>query len=152
VLLKKLSDDDTGFGQGQGVPQKEGRSLFRPTTRTITQSSRLPTNDYTGMYKEQLYDRHIFKYPPYFRLIKITLKHRDFEKLKDGSVWLYQVMSQNLDLPVLGPEEPAIGRIRNEYIRTILIKIPQNQPLGSTKKTIQKILNSFETGIAIQTD
>jgi primosomal protein N' (replication factor Y) len=72
------------------------------------------------------------------------LKHRDFEKLKEGSFWLYQVMQQNMAIPVLGPEEPAINRIRNEYIRTILIKIPQNQSITGTKKTIQKILNSFD--------
>jgi primosomal protein N' (replication factor Y) len=96
------------------------------------------------MYNEQLYDRKIYKYPPYFRIIKLTLKHRDFDKLKEGSIWLYQVMSQNLNMPVLGPEEPAISRIRNEYIRTILIKIPQNTSIAGTKKTIQKILNSFE--------
>ncbi|MCY1244976.1 hypothetical protein D9M72_580800 [compost metagenome] len=59
-------------------------------------------------------------------------------------MWLYQVLSQNLGMPVLGPEEPAISRIRNEYIRTILIKIPHNLHLGNTKKTIQKMLNSFE--------
>jgi primosomal protein N' (replication factor Y) len=96
------------------------------------------------MYKEQLYDRQIYKYPPYFRIIKLTIKHKDFDKLKEGSMWLYQVLSQNLSMPVLGPEEPAISRIRNEYIRTILIKIPQELHLGNTKKTIQKMLNSFE--------
>jgi primosomal protein N' (replication factor Y) len=96
------------------------------------------------MYKEQLYERLIYKYPPYFRLIKLTLKHKDFDKLKEGSLWLYQVMQQNLQMPVLGPEEPGINRIRNEYIRTIMIKIPQNGSLLNTKKTIQKILNSFE--------
>jgi primosomal protein N' (replication factor Y) len=47
-------------------------------------------------------------------------------------------------MPVLGPEEPPISRIRNEYIRTLLIKIPQTVPIGSTKKTIQKMLTSFE--------
>ena len=59
-------------------------------------------------------------------------------------MWLYQVMKQNLNMPVLGPEEPAISRIRNEFIRTIIIKIPQEASIISTKKTIQKILNSFE--------
>jgi primosomal protein N' (replication factor Y) len=39
-------------------------------------------------------------------------------------MWLYQVY--HLNIPVLGPEEPAINRIRNEYIRTIIIKIPIN--------------------------
>jgi len=126
-----------------GRSEKRGKVIiqtYNPEHNTIRQ---VTNNDYIGMYKEQLYERQIYKYPPYFRLIKVTLKHRDFEKLKDGSMWLYQVMQQNLNLPVLGPEEPPIGRIRNEYIRTILIKIPQNQPLQSTKKTIQKMLDSF---------
>ncbi|MCZ8196002.1 MAG: primosomal protein N' [Flavobacterium sp.] len=128
-----------------GRSEKRGKVViqtYNPNHNTIQQ---VTNNDYSGMYKEQLYERSIYKYPPYFRMIKFTLKHRDFDKLKEGSMWLYQVMQQNLSIPVLGPEEPPISRIRNEYIRTIMIKIPQNIPLTPTKKTIQKILNSFET-------
>ena len=128
-----------------GRSQKQGKVIiqtYNPDHNTIQQVVR---NDYLGMYKEQLYDRQIYHYPPYFKLIKLTLKHRDFEKLKEGSMWLYQVMRQNLTIPVLGPEEPPISRIRNEYIRTIMIKIPQKQSLQTTKKTIQKMLNSFES-------
>ena len=127
-----------------GRSEKQGKVViqtYNPNHNTIQQ---VTTHNYIGMYKEQLYDRQIYKYPPYFRIIKLTLKHKDFDKLKEGSMWLYQVLSQNLNMPVLGPEEPLISRIRNEYIRTILIKIPQNQNLGGTKKTIQKMLNSFE--------
>jgi primosomal protein N' (replication factor Y) len=128
-----------------GRSQKQGKVIiqtYNPDHNTIQQVVR---NDYLGMYKEQLYDRQIYHYPPYFKLIKLTLKHRDFDKLKEGSMWLYQVIKQNLAIPVLGPEEPPISRIRNEYIRTILIKIPQKQSLQGTKKTIQKMLNSFES-------
>ena len=127
-----------------GRSEKRGKVViqtYNPNHNTIQQ---VTNNDYIGMYKEQLYDRQIYKYPPYFRLVKLTLKHRDFDKLKEGAMWLYQVMSQNLALPVLGPEEPPISRIRNEYIRTILIKIPQSSSMGSAKKTILKMLNSFE--------
>ncbi len=127
-----------------GRSEKQGKVViqtYNPNHNTIQQ---VTMHNYIGMYKEQLYDRQIYRYPPYFRIIKLTLKHREFEKLKEGSMWLYQVLSQNLGIPVLGPEEPAISRIRNEYIRTILIKIPQNMPLAGTKKTIQKMLNSFE--------
>ena len=126
-----------------GRSGKRGKVIiqtYNPVHNTIQQ---VTNNDYVGMYNEQLYERQIYKYPPYFRLIRITLKHRDYEKLKDGSVWLHQVLKQNFNIPVLGPEEPPISRIRNEYIRTIMIKIPKNQPLQGTKKTIQKILNSF---------
>ncbi|CAN1517429.1 PriA Primosomal protein N' (replication factor Y) - superfamily II helicase [Flavobacteriaceae bacterium] len=127
-----------------GRSEKRGKVIiqtYNPNHNTIQQ---VTNSDYIGMYNEQLYDRQIYKYPPYFRIIKLTLKQRDFEKLKQGSMWLYQVLSQNLTMPVLGPEEPVISRIRNEYIRAIIIKIPQNVSVGNTKKTIQKILNSFE--------
>lgn len=127
-----------------GRSEKQGKVIiqtYNPEHNTIQQ---VVHNNYIEMYKEQLYERQIYKYPPYFKLIKLTLKHRDFDKLKEGSMWLYQVMQQNFTIPVLGPEEPPISRIRNEYIRTIMIKIPINQSLQGTKKTIQKILNSFD--------
>ncbi|HEY4617233.1 MAG TPA: primosomal protein N' [Flavobacterium sp.] len=128
-----------------GRSEKQGKVIiqtYNPNHNTI---QHVTNNDYQGMYNEQLYDRQIYKYPPYFRIIKLTLKQRDFNKLKEGAMWLYQVMSLNLNMPVLGPEEPAISRIRNEYIRTIIIKIPQNVSVASTKKTIQKMLNSFDS-------
>lgn len=114
---------------------------YNPYHNTIQQ---VVHNDYLAMYKEQIYERNNFKYPPFYRLIRITTKHRDFEKLKEASFWLYNVLKQHLDIPVLGPEEPMINRIRNQYIRTIMIKIPASNHLGNTKKTIQKILASFE--------
>jgi primosomal protein N' (replication factor Y) len=127
-----------------GRSEKQGKVIiqtYSPLHNTIQQVTK---NDYVGMYNEQLYERQIYKYPPYFKLVKLTLKHRDFDKLKQGSMWLYQVMQQNLPMPVLGPEEPPISRIRNEYIRTIMVKIPLNISIINTKKTIQKMLNSFE--------
>lgn len=127
-----------------GRSDKKGKVViqtYNPNHNTIQQVTH---NNYVGMYKEQIYERQIFNYPPYYRLIKITLKHKDFEKVKESAMWLYQVLAQNMKIPVLGPEEPIINRIRNEYLRTILIKIPENVSQTETKKTIQKILNSFD--------
>jgi primosomal protein N' (replication factor Y) len=127
-----------------GRSQKQGKVIiqtYNPEHNTIQQ---VVHNNYVEMYKEQLYERQIYNYPPYYKLIKLTLKHRDYDKLKEGSMWLYQVMQQNLTIPVLGPEEPPISRIRNEYIRTIMIKIPTNQSLQGIKTTIEKMLNSFD--------
>ena len=127
-----------------GRKEKQGTVIiqtYNPYHNTIQQ---VVENNYSGMYKEQIYDRQNFKYPPFYRLIRLTLKHKDFEKLKQGSLWLYNVLVQNLQIPVLGPEEPAISRIRNEYIRTIIIKIPTTVNLGKTKKTLDKVLFSFD--------
>jgi primosomal protein N' (replication factor Y) len=127
-----------------GRSEKRGKVMIQTYNPYHNIIQQVVNNDYNGMYNEQVYERHNFKYPPYYRLVKLTLKHRDFDKLKEGSLWLYNVLVQQLQLPVLGPEEPAISRIRNEYIRTILIKIPNQNHLGQTKKTIQRVLNSFE--------
>ena len=127
-----------------GRSEKQGKVIIQTYNQEHNIIQQVVNNDYLSMYNEQLYEREIYKYPPYFRIIKITIKHKDYEKLKIGAQWLYDVFIQNLNIPVLGPEEPAISRIRNEYIRTILVKIPQNQSLIGTKKTIQRMLNSFD--------
>jgi primosomal protein N' (replication factor Y) len=127
-----------------GRSEKRGKVVIQTYNPLHNIIQQVTHNDYEGMYKEQLYERKIYYYPPFYRLIRLTLKHRDFEKLKEGSMWLYQVLKQNLSIPVLGPEEPAVSRIRNEYIRTIMVKIPSDASLQGTKKTIQKVLNSFE--------
>lgn len=114
---------------------------YNPLHNTIQQ---VVNNNYGAMYKEQIYERNNFKYPPYYRLIQIKLRHKDYDKLKEGSMWLYNVMTQNLAIPILGPEEPVVNRIRNEYIRTILIKVPNNSNLVNTKKLIKKVLMSFD--------
>lgn len=127
-----------------GRSEKRGKVVIQTYNPLHNIIQQVTHNDYEGMYKEQLYERKIYYYPPFYRLIRLTLKHRDFEKLKEGSMWLYQVLKQNLSIPVLGPEEPVVSRIRNEYIRTIMVKIPGDASLQGTKKTIQKVLNSFE--------
>lgn len=127
-----------GRMEKKGLVMIQTYNVFHNTIQQVL------NNDYLAMFKEQIYERQNFKYPPFYKLIKLTLKHRDYDKLKEGSMWLYNVLSQNLPMPILGPEEPAISRIRNEYIRTILIKIPKEKNLSLTKKTIHKIMNSFE--------
>jgi primosomal protein N' (replication factor Y) (superfamily II helicase) len=127
-----------------GRKAKKGKVIiqtYNPYHNTIQQ---VVSNDYLAMFKEQLYERQNFNYPPFCRVIRITVKHRDFEKLKEGAMWLYNVLQQQLQVPVLGPEEPAINRIRNEYIRTILIKIPTTANLGQKKQVVAKCLSSFE--------
>jgi primosomal protein N' (replication factor Y) len=131
-----------------GRKAKKGKVViqtYNPYHNTIQQ---VVSNDYLPMFNEQMYERQNFNYPPFCRVIRITIKHRDFEKLKEGAMWLYNVLQQQLKVPVLGPEEPAINRIRNEYIRTILIKIPTTANLGQKKQVVAKCLSSFEAIVA----
>lgn len=126
-----------------GRTDKRGKVLiqtYNPHHRILHQVS---THNYLEMYQEQMDERHNFKYPPIYRLIKITLKHKDFNKVNVGAEWyatgLRQVFSNN----ILGPEFPPISRIRNQFHKNILVKIPRKQSLTKTKKAIAKINNSF---------
>ncbi|WP_338356248.1 replication restart helicase PriA [Yeosuana marina] len=101
------------------------------------------TNNYLGMFKEQMDERYNFKYPPIYKQIKITLKHKDYNKVDAGSLWLAKSLRQVFGSAILGPESPPISRIRNQFHKNILIKIPKKQSLAKTKEAIIKINNSF---------
>ncbi|MCM8570819.1 primosomal protein N' [Gramella jeungdoensis] len=126
-----------------GRTKKRGKVLiqtYNPHHQIIQQVS---TGAYTEMYKEQLEDRYQYQYPPYYRLIRLTLKCRDYSKTNEAADWLARALENVFDRYVLGPEFPPVARIRNEYYKNILVKIPQKQSLGKTKKVVQRILTSF---------
>ena len=128
-----------------GRTQKRGKVLiqsYNPHHQILQQVS---VNDYEAMYHEQLEERHIYKYPPFCRLIKITLKHRDFQKIEEASIWMGQALKNVFQEQILGPEPPPISRIRNEYHRNILVKIPRKQSLEKTKKAILKVRTTFSS-------
>ncbi len=97
------------------------------------------------MYKEQLDERHQYQYPPLQRLVKITLKHKDYTKVNTGADWLYKSLYNSFGSNILGPSSPAISRIRNQHIKTVLIKLPKENSLKQSKAIIQKIKNSFQS-------
>jgi primosomal protein N' (replication factor Y) len=102
-------------------------------------------NDYESMFVEQLEDRRIYKYPPFCRIIKLTIKHKDYNKVNEGSDWLAIRLRHVFKDNVLGPEFPVVSRIRNQYHKNILLKIPKNQSLVKTKSVLQKIKMSFSS-------
>jgi len=126
-----------------GRTDEQGKVLIQTYNPYHNILQQVSANDYLSMYNEQMDERHNYKYPPIYRLIKITLKHRDYIKVNDGAEWLTKSLRQVFKQHVLGPEFPPVSRIRNQYHKNILIKIPQNQSLGKTKEAILKVRNSF---------
>ncbi|SEB41717.1 replication restart DNA helicase PriA [Tenacibaculum sp. MAR_2009_124] len=127
-----------------GRSKKQGNVViqtYNPYHQILQQVS---TNSYNEMYKEQLHDRRQFDYPPYYRVIKITLKHRDYTRVDSGINWLAVALRNSFGQYVLGPSEPVVSRIRNQYIKNVTIKIPPKQSLVKTKDQIQKIRVAFE--------
>jgi len=128
-----------------GRAQKRGKvaiQTFNPYHQVLQQ---VTTNAYEEMYKDQINERHAFHYPPLVRLLKITLKHKDFNKVTNASDWLGKSLKNSFHDKVLGPTSPPVSRIRNLHIKTLLIKLPANKSLKHSKEVIQKIKNSFQS-------
>lgn len=128
-----------------GRSKKQGNvaiQTFNPYHQILQQVS---TTNYAEMYKEQLQERWQYHYPPYYRLIKITLKHKDYNKVESGINWLAKALQNVFRENVLGPTAPVVSRVRNQYIKTLTIKIPPKQNLAETKQHVEKIKNTFQS-------
>ncbi|EGV43994.1 primosomal protein N' [Bizionia argentinensis JUB59] len=128
-----------------GRTDKRGKVVIQTYNPHHNILQQVSSNNYLKMYKEQMDDRYNFKYPPIYRLIKITLKHRDYNKVNVGADWFAKSLRQVFKDNVLGPEFPPVSRIRNQYHKNILIKIPSKQSLAKTKASILKINSSFSS-------
>ena len=126
-----------------GRTQKRGTVLIQTYNPYHQILQQVTTNDYGKMFQEQYYEREQFKYPPIIRMIKVTLRDKDFNKLNEASDWFATSLRNVLGNQVLGPEYPPIARIRRFYIKNILIKIPKTQSLPKTKNSIKRIEKSF---------
>ncbi len=128
-----------------GRTQKRGKVLiqtYNPYHQILKQVS---VNDYEAMYKEQLEERYNYKYPPFYRTIKIVFKDKNLTRVQKASVWFGQALELQFKENILGPEPPPVGRIKNKYIMNILVKIPKNQSLEKTKKYIDNVQRSFNS-------
>jgi len=127
-----------------GRDKKRGKvaiQTFNPYHKILQQVS---INSFNEMYKEQLEERWQYHYPPFHRLVKITLRHKDFNRVEQGADWFGKSLQNIFRENVLGPTTPSISKIRNYYIRNIIIKIPQKQNLTSTKEQIIRVQNAFQ--------
>ena len=128
-----------------GRSKKQGEVIVQTFNPNHQLMKKIVKNDFLGMFKEQLNERFLFQYPPYSRLIKLTLKHKNLNILQKCSIWLADALKNQFKNQMLGPESPLISRINNKHIKNILIKIPNNSNLKFSKTCISKILKSFNT-------
>ena len=106
---------------------------------------KIKNNDFRGLFNDQLKERHIFNYPPYSRIIKITLKNKNLNNLKSSALWISKSLKSYFKDRVFGPEFPLIPRLQNHYINIFQIKIPVDFNLKESKMVIEKISNSFDS-------
>jgi len=127
-----------------GRSEKQGKVLIQSFNPHHPVLQWVQENNYQKLFENQLQERWNFQYPPYYRIIRISLKHKNFQTVTAAADWMGTSLHNYFKEQVLGPTNPAVGRIRNLYIKDILLKIPPEQSLTQTKRTLLKIKNHFQ--------
>lgn len=100
-------------------------------------------HDYNSFYKNEIIERKNYFYPPFFKMIAITLKHRDENVLNAASYELAQKLISVFQQRVLGPEFPIVKRVNNLYLKEIKLKIERTANDRQVKTKIQEIIDEF---------
>jgi len=100
-------------------------------------------NDYNSLLNTQMAERKTFWYPPFTRLIKVTVRHRD----KDKAVYAAKILADDFrkipNIMVLGPEFPPIARIQLLYAQDILLKIPRTLNITKVKTVVRAYMQTI---------
>lgn len=102
-------------------------------------------NDYQEMYRSQINERRVFRYPPFYRLIDITLKHRESETLNDAAARYAAGLREVFGTRVIGPEYPSVSRIRGLYIKKIMLRFERSEAIAEAKKIILDLADRLKT-------
>jgi len=127
-----------------GRRQKLGKVVIQtsdPSNKIIRLVLR---HDYEGMFRLQAEERITFNYPPFCRMVKISIKHKDRMQLNYYSDILGKDLKAVFGKRVLGPESPIISQIQLWYIKTILIKIEKERPPAKAKQLIIDAIERIE--------
>jgi len=100
-------------------------------------------NDYEAMYDSQILERRNFKYPPFYRIVKLTLQHKNEETLNKAANELALTLRQSFGKRVLGPEYPSVSRVRNYYLKNILLKFERTPELAQMKEALRHLCHTF---------
>jgi len=127
-----------------GRRSKQGRVVIQSHNPAHAIVQFVVENNYAGMYVSELNERKQHKYPPFYRLIHFTLKSRDLELLNYASKELGEKFVHHFGSErVLGPEFPAVARIRDEHLKNILLKFEREASVSKVKQLIEKELIAF---------
>ena len=127
-----------------GRRKKQGKVVIQtsdPANKIIRMVLR---HDYISMFKMQSEERMTFNYPPFCRMVKISVKHKDRTQLNYFCNILGRDLKEIFGKRVLGPESPVISQVQMWYIKTILIKIEREKPPAKAKQFIIQAIDRLE--------
>ena len=106
-----------------GRKGKRGLVILQTKNPTLPVIGQVVHNDYAGLYQGILEERRTFHYPPFFHLINVYVKHKYDKVCEQASHELCKTLRSWFGGRVLGPDKPAVARVKTMNIRKIVIKL-----------------------------
>ncbi len=106
-----------------GRREKQGKVIIQTNNPKHPVLKDIVQHDYERMYRRELQERKQFLYPPYVRLVRITLKHVNKDLVEAAASMLASELRKQLGNGVLGPQTPLIAKVKNQYLVDIWVKI-----------------------------
>lgn len=126
-----------------GRKNKKGKVIIQTSNPDHWVLERVKEHDFKGFYETEIQERKLFFYPPYYKIIDLTLRNTDEFKLNSAAQNLVDKLRPIFKERIVGPEFPIIKRIQNFYIKEIKIKIEKDAPEKKVKQKIQEIIDLF---------
>jgi len=127
-----------------GRKGKRGLVVIQTTSPDNLITKYVIENNYKAMFQSQIIERDQFKYPPFTRLILITLKNRNRNQLNLAAESLATEFRKIFGQRVLGPQFPLISKIQNFYLMNILLKIEKQQSVAKSKQLLIEIIENHQ--------
>lgn len=128
-----------------GRRDKQGKVIIQAYDDQHRIIKQVIENKYLEMYNDELTERRQFLYPPFTRLIFINIKHKDQDLLNVAAQRFASALRGQLGRRVLGPEQPMVSRIRNYYIKQVIIKSDKETSIQKVKSILKDTILQFQT-------
>ena len=99
----------------------------------------LVANDVNGFYQNLMEERQAFRYPPFSRLVYVYLKHRDEQLLNTAAIEMASRLRQLFSTRVLGPDKPAVARVKTLFIRKIVLKLELSLNVVQVRQCLREV-------------
>ena len=149
IFMPDYKINERAFHSLCQVAGRAGRGKIRGKVLIQTSHPKHPifnyllTHDVNSFLEVELLDRQNFSYPPYVRMIKITLKFKQEAKLEEWSQKFVKLLKEKLNITIIGPSKPLIGKIQNLYYRDIILKLKKDKFFVQEKNKLHQIMRTI---------
>ena len=126
-----------------GRKQKRGKVIIQTSDPDHWVIKLVEQHDYRNFYKNEIIERENYFYPPFYKLITLTIKHKEEAQVERAASELANTLRSIFKERVLGPEFPIIKRIQNQFLKEIKLKIERTAPDKKVKERIAALLDEF---------